>query len=229
MNGDGSGQQQLTKDAAMDLDVAVSPDDRYIVWTSDRSGLPHIWRMNIDGSDARALTVGDTFDDLNPTITPDGKWVIYNSWRTGKLAPWKVGIDGGEPQLLIDAFATVGSVSPDGQTFLAAYLDQNRQPATLRAALLPVGGGQAIKIFEDIDLPRNFAHSGTAWSPDGKTIFYVFDRNVYSFPAAGGKPKPITNFKTETLFELDASPDARRFVFSRGEVTNDVVLIRDFR
>ncbi len=228
INADGSGQRQITKDAAFDYEPTVTPNGKYIVWTSDRSGLPHIWRMNIDGSDARALTVGDTFDDGNPSITPDSRWVIYNSWRTGKWAVWRVSIDGGEPEMLLNAYAGTGAVSADGQTVLAAYLDDRTQSTPLRAALLPTGGGEPVKIF-DIDVPRNFAVAGTGWTADGKSIFYVSERNVNSFLIAGAKPKPVTDFKTQSLFDLAVSLDGKRFAMSRGEVINDIVLIRDFR
>lgn len=228
MNGDGGAQRQLTKDQSFDYEPVVTPDGRYIVWTSDRSGLPHIWRMNVDGTDARQLTTGDTFDDGNPSVTPDGKWVIYNSWQTGKWSPWKVSIDGGEPQLLLDGYAGIASVAPDGQNYLAAYVDEQKQPAPLRAAVLPISGGGPVKMF-DVYIPRSYAPAGTAWSPDGKTIFYVQDRNVMSMNIADGKTKPVTNFKTETIFSLSTSADGKRFLLSRGEVINDVVLIKDFR
>jgi Tol biopolymer transport system component len=228
MNADGSAQRQLTKDARLDFEPIITPDGRYIVWTTDRSGLPHIWRMNVDGTDARALSTGDTFDDGNATVTPDGKWVIYNSWRTGKWAPWKVSIDGGEPQLLLDAFAGVASVAPDGQTYLASYLDEQKQPAAMRAALLPINGGGPVKMF-DVALPSTYASGGTSWSPDGRTVFYFQDRNVMSMNVADGKIRAATNFKTETIFNMAASSDGKRFLLSRGEVINDVVLIKDFR
>jgi eukaryotic-like serine/threonine-protein kinase len=227
-NADGSGQRQITRDSSFDYEPAVTPDGKYIVWTSNRSGLPHIWRMNIDGSDARALTTGDTFDDGNPSITPDGKWVIYNSWRTGKWAAWRVSIDGGEPQMLLNSFAGIGAVAPDGQTVLSAYLDERDRSSAFRAALIPVSGGEPVKIF-DMDIPRNFASAGTGWAADGKSIFYVSERNVYSLPVSGGKPRAVTDFKTQTLFDLALSFDGRRFALSRGEVINDIVLIKDFR
>ena len=228
VNADGSGLRQVTKDATFDHEPVITPDGKYIVWTSDRSGLPHIWRMNIDGSDAKQLTTGDTFDDGNPHISPDGRWVIYNSWRTGKWAAWKVSIDGGEPQILLNSYAGVGAVSPDGQGVLAAYLDERVKPAAVRAAILPVDGGEPIRIF-NFDIPRSFSPGGTGWAPDGKSFFYIAGRNVYNFNLSAEKPKPVTDLKTQTLFDFAVSPDGKRFVMSRGEVINDVVLIRDFR
>jgi eukaryotic-like serine/threonine-protein kinase len=228
MNADGGGQRQLTHDAALDYDVAVTPDGRYIVYASDRSGLPHIWRMNLDGSDARQLTFGDTFDDGNPAVTPDGKWVIYNSWQTGRWSPRKVSIDGGQPQQLFVGQAAVGAVSPDGQTVVCQYLDERTQPAQWRAALFPTGGGEAVKLF-DLEIPRGFAEDGVGWSADGKSIYFISDDNVYALPVAGGKPKQVTDLKAESLFYMSVSSDGKRFALARGQIADDVVLIRDFR
>jgi Tol biopolymer transport system component len=184
--------------------------------------------MNLDGSDARQLTFGDTFDDGNPAVTPDGKWVIYNSWQTGRWSPRKVSIDGGQPEQLFEGHAAVGAVSPDGQTVLCQYLDERTQPAQWRAALFPVTGGEPVKFFE-LEIPRTFAEDGIGWSADGKSIYFISDTNVYALPVAGGKPKQVTDLKAESLFYLSVSSDGKRFALARGQVTDDVVLIRDFR
>src|SRR5690606_16649666 len=49
MNGDGSGQKQLTAESGSNFEAAVTPDGRYIVYTSGREGGHNIWRMDIDG------------------------------------------------------------------------------------------------------------------------------------------------------------------------------------
>jgi Tol biopolymer transport system component len=58
MQRDGSDQRQLTVDAAMDVSPRVTPDNRYIVFISNRSGAFQVWRMNIDGSNQIQLTKG---------------------------------------------------------------------------------------------------------------------------------------------------------------------------
>ena len=47
--------------------------------------------------------------------------------------------------------------------------------------------------------------------------------------AAGGPPKQLTDFKEGKIFAFDWSPDGKDLLLSRGDVSNDVVLISDFR
>src|SRR5262249_20909302 len=47
-NADGSDQRQLTSNTGLNNNPTVSADGRFIVFTSTRTGAPHIWRMDID-------------------------------------------------------------------------------------------------------------------------------------------------------------------------------------
>ena len=49
MNGDGSGIKQLTIEAGANYGARVTPDGRYIVFTSQRGDVAKIWRMDLDG------------------------------------------------------------------------------------------------------------------------------------------------------------------------------------
>jgi Tol biopolymer transport system component len=85
MEADGTGQKQLT--GATDgnanqnqLYQSVSPDGRYILFTSDRvSGVPHIWRMDSNGGNLKQLTNG-AGEGLQQ-VTPDGRSVVYFETR----------------------------------------------------------------------------------------------------------------------------------------------------
>ena len=56
MNADGSGQRNLTRNAAFDADPAWSPDGRSIAFRSTRDGNPEVYIMKADGSGQRNLT-----------------------------------------------------------------------------------------------------------------------------------------------------------------------------
>ena len=109
-----------------------------------RGGLPHIWRVDLDGSNLKQLTFGDTGGDTRgydrASLTPDGEWVIFNSYGSaGKHTPWKVSVNGGEPVRLSDRQLVCNAVSPDGQ--LIACYDAFQQQGSWKIVLLPVAGG----------------------------------------------------------------------------------------
>jgi Tol biopolymer transport system component len=53
--------------------------------------------------------------------------------------------------------------------------------------------------------------------------------NIWSQPVNGGDRKPLTNFKSESISSFSWTRDGKRLAISRGPVTTDVVLLRDFR
>ena len=83
INGDGTGQIQLTDDPAFDETPIVSPDERHIYFTSTRTGMQHIWRMDVDGSHPKQMTEGTSIS-CDPNCSPDGRWVAFSSWRSGR-------------------------------------------------------------------------------------------------------------------------------------------------
>ena len=101
MDQNGKNQQQLTTpETRAETYPAVSPDGRYVVFSSNRTGNSNIYRLDLVNGEQVQLTKG-TSEEF-PTITPDGKFVIYTLTSSSKFTLWKVPIDGGEPVQLTD-------------------------------------------------------------------------------------------------------------------------------
>src|SRR3990170_1838494 len=62
MNADGSGQTNLTNNAAYDTHAVWSPDGMKIAFTSDRDGNYDVYVMNANGSGQTNLTNNGAFD-----------------------------------------------------------------------------------------------------------------------------------------------------------------------
>ena len=226
MNGDGSDKKQLTNDQFIKVDAEVSPDGRYIVFSSDRSGGINIWRMDIDGNNLKQLTSGGRLD-ASPVFSPDGQWVVFHSVRSGKNALWKVSIDGGTPVQLIDKVSWHAAISPDGKTIGCFLLDEKGKTGL---GLLAFEGGDFVKTF---DLPDSVETSGgLKWAPDGRSLTFINSRNdsnIVSLPIAGGPWKPLTSFKSDRLYNFAWTHNGKQIVYSHGPWVDDVVLIKDFR
>ncbi len=217
-------RKQLTADAGDNLMPSVSPDGRYIVFMSDRTGAPHIWRIDIDGSNAKQLT--DKQDNEDPNLSPDGKWVAYTSCLN-KCTVWKVSIDGGQPVQVTDRASELPVFSPDGKQIACTYLEQPN--AQFKFAILPSEGGPPVKTFS---FPTGVT-TNLRWSVDGRALIYGVTQkgvtNLWAQPIDGSAPKQLTNFASERIFSFDLSRDGKQVALARGTQSSDVVLISNFR
>ncbi len=224
---DGSNPQQLTSDAFMDQQPSVSPDGRYVVFQSNRSGNKNIWRIDADGTNPKQLTDGN-FTDETPVVSPDGRFVCFASTRSGASTIWMVGIDGGAPVQVTHRTSQFPLISPDGKLICYFYLDEqaNNQP---RLAIINFEGGEVMKT---IDLPGTVQPVSFAWMPDGRSIAFLDSAsgilNVWSTPIDGGTPKQLTNFKSEFLNSFGVSRGGEIAAY-RWSATRDIVLIKNFR
>jgi len=219
---DGTENKQLSSGTLQNIEPAVSPDGRYIVWAARSSGPWELWRMDIEGSNPTRLTGGATIQDFSR----DGKWVLYSS-ANGKL--WKISIDGGTPTQVIQESALRPVVSPDGQ-WLACFYNIQSEIAVARGqtiAIIPIDGGTPAKTLE---LPMSGPFK---WTNDGKAIAYIATQgaqsNIWAQPIDGGPPKQLTNFQSEQIFNFGWSRDGKQLALSRGVINRDVVLITGFK
>jgi TolB protein len=221
MNADGTGQKQLTTGNNNDISFVASPDGRFIIFASNRTGYFEIWRMNTDGGDLIQLTDSKGANGLS--VTPDGRWVIYLSLSDYYL--YKVPIEGGAPRRVAGKAAGVSAVSPDGK--LIAYFAPGKGHWEI-----------AVSSFEDGSAVRRFgggAKNGSSlkWTPDGKALLFSLSSggvaNIWMQPLSGAPPRQLTDFKADGMFRFDISPDGKTLVCARGGWKHDIVLIKNLR
>lgn len=216
---DGKQQKQLTRDPHGDLQPAVSPDGRYIVFLSDRGGKSAIWQMEADGANPKRLAEGQF-----PVISQDSQSVIYAFLTNGKWNLWKVPIEGGTPVQLSPKALTRPVISPDGKWIACYYQDE--ADGKIRMAVLPMEGGEP-KVIEGMTPPE---FNLFRWSPDGRALTYIVKRqgisNLWSKPIDGGEPKQLTNFTSDQIYRFAWSRDGKFLACERGMTINDVVMIR---
>ena len=220
MDQDGGNQKQLTADGSNNKWPVASADGRYIIFMSDRAGLQSIWRMEINGNNPKELTVGGS--GWQPDCSPDSQWVIYRT-GFGNHTLWKVSIDGGEPVQVNDKASSRPAISPDGKWIACAYFG----PEGIKTAVYPFAGGEPVRIL-DVSSPGFYVR----WTPDGLALAHIdrqTQRNIVSQPVDGGPPKPLTDFQADRIFRFAWSRDGKQLALVRGNVTSDVVLIRNFR
>ena len=228
MDQDGKNQRQLTTaETRIDRYPAVTPDGRYIVFVSTRTGNSNIYRYDLSTGDQKQLTNG--VSEEFPAVSADGIWVIYAATGSIKHTLWKVPIEGGETVQLTDKLSTWPAVSRDGEKISCWY--RAEPGARWQIAVIPLSGGNPEKVF-DVPLTADTSIP-TRWAPDGRGISFVANRdgvsNVWYQPLDGGAPKQVTNFTSDQIFWFDWSRDGKQLASSRGRSINDVVLITEYK
>jgi eukaryotic-like serine/threonine-protein kinase len=226
MDQDGKNQRQLTTaETRIDRYPAVTPDGRYIVFVSTRTGNSNIYRYELDTGEQKQLTSGAS--EEFPAVSADGKWVIYTATGSIKHTLWKVSIDGGEPAQLTDNLSTWPDVSPNGQKIACWY--RAEPGARWQIAVIPITGGSPEKVI-DVS-PNADTPIPIRWTPDGRGVSFVATRdgasNVWYQPLDRGEPKQVTYFPSDQIFWFDWSNDGKQLACSRGRMLNDIVLITE--
>lgn len=100
----GGKAEALTSDLAFEGQARFSPDGKFIVYTSDRSGGENIWTMDLGSKEEKQLTKGNADRYQSPEWTPDGEYIIASKagMRSGSLTLWMYHKDGGGGTKLIE-------------------------------------------------------------------------------------------------------------------------------
>jgi Tol biopolymer transport system component len=116
-NADGTGERKLLTASGFDYNATFSPDGKWIVFTSERTGSSDIFRVRLDGSALERLTDDPSYDD-QASFSPDGRQVAFVSSRgSGSNDIWVLDLETRKSRNLTDApggdFRP--SWSPDGK------------------------------------------------------------------------------------------------------------------
>jgi Tol biopolymer transport system component len=159
---------------AFDSHPKFSPDGKYILFVSDRSGAENMWRFSIDKNDSLQITKGSTDNIQSADWSPDGNYIVVSKGRRN-LKLFLFHKDGGSGAQLIgkpDNLKTVEPVfTPDGRYIWYSH----RNAAWNYNAQLPQ---YQIGIFdrETGETETRTNRYGSAFtpvpSPDGKWLVY---------------------------------------------------------
>jgi len=224
MNADGSGQRQLAGQSPTVRNPIVTPDGRSIVFEgSDDSG-DRIWRMDLEGGSAAAITAGPF--DWDPVVTPDGRWVYYMSQQPDHPGMHKVPITGGETAH-VDRRMYPQDVAPDGR-LLALSGEPDGAWAVAHGF---VGSLQRMDDVPALYHPINrYRTVPMRFADGGRAVLYGATSsgvsNVWQKRISGGAAEQMTDFASDRIFAFAQSHDGRRLAVARGTVQSDVVLIQ---
>jgi Tol biopolymer transport system component len=84
----GATPRRLTTDPGLDYNPAISPDGRWIVFTSERNGSPDLYALDLQKPAVpRQLTKSPAMEDA-AAFSPDGRRLLFVSTESGNPDIW---------------------------------------------------------------------------------------------------------------------------------------------
>jgi Tol biopolymer transport system component/tRNA A-37 threonylcarbamoyl transferase component Bud32 len=182
--------------------ISVSPDGKWLVFDSNRSGNQDIYKMPVGGGEYEQLTTNPS-DDFIPSWSPDGKEIVFYSFRKGNRDIHLMTADGRSIRQLTDdpAQERYPDWSPNGKQ-LVFMSDKT--------------GRQELFVFsrskEDFDwgAPKQLTFDGgkyPRWSPDGSLIAYTYDASLRVILPEGGDPQILVSSHDPATIPVPIFPE----------------------
>jgi Tol biopolymer transport system component/DNA-binding winged helix-turn-helix (wHTH) protein len=146
---------------------AVSPDGKWLFYSSNASGKQTVWKMPLETMDSPAQLT-DARGDY-PVISPDGKWVACNYRDDKGGAQWRIAIvsvEGGEPAKIFDIPSAL-SIRPIewlSDSSAITYIDTRGEVSNVWSQPLDSSSSRRLTDFK-VDHIFDFA-----WSRDGRQL-----------------------------------------------------------
>ncbi|MBL8170125.1 MAG: serine/threonine-protein kinase [Acidobacteria bacterium] len=206
--------RELTEFSGTKTAPTLSPDGQAIVYARKVNGQYDLFRQRVDGKSTQNLTAHDPAENSDPAFSPDGKYLAFRSERDdGGI--YLIGATGENERLVVKGGFNP-SWSLDGSEIL--YSTQRGSSVFQRVGV----NGQIWAINWQTGIKRRIPAGPDAVqpriSPNGLRIAYwglknSAQRDIWTIPAAGGDPVPITDDAADDFCPVWA-PDGRHLYFS---------------
>ncbi len=212
---DGSNQRRLTFHTHDNFAARLSPDDRRLVYMSNRTGNPEIWLLDLASGEERRLT-DNTAQDNAPTWAPDGKSILFLSDRGGGSHAWTLQVEGGQIEQVGKGVAPIDGLTigwalwaPDGSRIGILAPDVNHAAGLWTLSKDNKVAGPFFPGLREFEFYR-----------DGRTVLYVREGKEGSgleLRAADLESGADALLYKGWVSEVTVAPDGRRISFLLAE------------
>jgi serine/threonine protein kinase len=149
---------------------AISPDGRYICYSTKNGNLETFWLRQIaTGSEIKLYT--DTVSAVQgATFSNDSSFIYFSRFdeeNRSQPALYSVPVLGGKLKLILKNVADAVSFSPDGQKFTFSRNDTTKGESQV---LIADSNGENLRVLVARKPPRSAFVGSPSWSPDGTLI-----------------------------------------------------------
>ena len=222
--------QKITDEIRQDIIPMWSADGNKIYFISDRDDIMNLYVYNLSDKTTRQLTFNKDYDIKFPAL--GGDQIVYEQGgilykfdtRTEKASPIPVEIDNDQNWARPEWKDVSGQISrmdvaPNGERVVVA--------ARGDIFTLPAKSG----ITYNLTNSSNANDRNPQWSPDGKWIAYISDKNgefnIWLRDAFTGEEKMLTKDLKTYIFDLKWAPDSRSILWSEKKNTLNLTQVSD--
>ena len=168
------------------VEPQVTPRSNELVFTSDRSGIHQLYRLELGSETPRRLFQSER-EERHPRWSPDGKSIAYESLGQGTRDIFILELGGQPRRLTENASAATPAWSPDGKQ-LVFMTDREGAPALWT---MNVDGTKARRLS-----PPGAIDRWPDWSPDGTRIAFsslvAGDEELFIMNTDGSERRRLT-------------------------------------
>ncbi len=202
--------RRLTLDDADDLPFDWMPDSKAVIFISNRTGKPNIYRQRIDETSAEMLVSGPEDKEIC-RLSPDATQILYLASTAGEDAAktsrvMRAPLDGGAPQAVVAA-PGIGNVACSRAPASICIYSQQSSTQLVFTAFDPVNGNA----HEVATLQRESGISNSGLSPDGKLIAVAKtdEKRIRLLSIAGQPTKEIVLKNWSSFSSIDWAADSK--------------------
>ncbi|HEX6910538.1 MAG TPA: hypothetical protein VF142_09085, partial [Longimicrobium sp.] len=221
--------RELTADRALDLTPAWSPDGRYVVFSSDRTGIPNLFAYDL--RDGRLMQVTRLLTGaFQPDVSPDGRSIVFAWYRSDGYHVARVPFDPAAWWPAPPVRAEAAAPGPDPSRYAVAtggpsrpYAPWKTLPPTTWSPVFTEGtelgtGVGATLVGSDIIDRHSYAAQATYYADGGR----VDGLAAYSYAGLG---QPVVG--ASAFQSWDVAIGGRNWVDEGGDPVPSALLERE--